>query len=56
MNEFELQRKAFEEQIHLHASLLDQVHNAVIGAGIDGAVTYWNKYAEVLFAWTAEEA
>jgi PAS domain S-box-containing protein len=38
------------------AGLLDQVHNAVIGTDPDGRVVYWNRAAEQVYQWTAEEA
>lgn len=38
-----------------HASLLDQVQNAVIGADAEGRIVYWNKAAETVYQWTAEE-
>jgi PAS domain S-box-containing protein len=50
------ERKAAEEQVQFQASLLDQVHNAVIATDLSGVITYWNKHAEALHQWTAEEA
>jgi PAS domain S-box-containing protein len=44
------------EQINYQASLLDQVRNAVIATDLKGNIVYWNKFAEVLHQWTAEEA
>lgn len=38
------------------ASMLDQVKNAVVGTELKGVVTYWNRAAETLFGWTAQEA
>jgi PAS domain S-box-containing protein len=43
------------EKINYQASLLDQVRNAVIATDLKGNIVYWNKYAEVLHQWTAEE-
>lgn len=54
--EFEYQRKAAEERIYFQASLLNQVRNSVIVADVNGLVTYWNKYAEILYGWTEQEA
>ncbi len=48
-------RKAAEAEIMFQTSLLDQVHNAVIATDLAGTVTYWNKYAEQLFGWSATE-
>jgi PAS domain S-box-containing protein len=48
-------RKQAEEHIAFQASLLDQVHNAVVAAGLDGKIIYWNKSAQNLYRWTANE-
>jgi PAS domain S-box-containing protein len=50
------ERKQAEEKMLFHASLLDQVYNAVITTDLMGNVIYWNKFAEALYHWTAEEA
>ena len=48
-------RKQAEERIAFQASLLDQVKSAVIATDREGNVIYWNKYAETLYQWTANE-
>jgi PAS domain S-box-containing protein len=48
-------RQQAEEQIAFQASLLDQVHNAVVAARFDGKIIYWNKFAQSLYRWTASE-
>jgi PAS domain S-box-containing protein len=48
-------RKQAEEHVAFQASLLDQVHNAVVAAGLDGKIIYWNKSAQNLYRWTANE-
>ena len=48
-------RKAAEAEIIFQTSLLDQVHNAVIATDLAGTVTYWNKFAEQLYGWSALE-
>jgi PAS domain S-box-containing protein len=48
-------RKAAEAEIVFQTSLLDQVHNAVIATDLGGTVTYWNRHAERLYGWSAEE-
>ncbi|MGB7926350.1 MAG: PAS domain S-box protein [Pyrinomonadaceae bacterium] len=48
-------RKQAEEHVAFQASLLDQVHNAVVAAGLDGKIIYWNKAAQNLYRWTANE-
>ena len=37
------------------ATIIDQIHDAVIGTDLVGRVTRWNKGAERLFGYTAEE-
>jgi PAS domain S-box-containing protein len=44
------------EQIYFQASLLDQVHNAVIATDMAGRILYWNKHAQTLYQWSAAEA
>jgi PAS domain S-box-containing protein len=44
------------EQVRFQARLLDSVHEAVIGTDPSGIVLYWNRFAEGLYGWTAEEA
>ncbi|HWI54663.1 MAG TPA: PAS domain S-box protein [Desulfobacteria bacterium] len=48
-------RKDDEEKIVFQANLLNQVRNAVITTDLEGKVTYWNNYAEVLYGWKSEE-
>ncbi len=48
-------RKEAEAEVMFQASLLGQVHNAVIATDLDGTVTYWNSYAEQLYGWDADE-
>ncbi|HMF56994.1 MAG TPA: PAS domain-containing protein, partial [Pyrinomonadaceae bacterium] len=38
------------------AHLLNSVGQAVIATDLRGIVTYWNKFAEKLYGWSAEEA
>lgn len=49
------ERRKSESQLALHASMLAQVRNAVIATDLDGRITYWNKFAETLYQWTADE-
>ena len=44
------------EQAHFQASLLDAVGQAVIATDPDGTLTYWNRSAERLYGWAAQEA
>ncbi|MGB3204317.1 MAG: PAS domain S-box protein [Crinalium sp.] len=41
--------------ISFQAALLDQVCNAVIATDVEGKIIYWNRFAQSLFQWTAEE-
>lgn len=49
-------QEEIKRQIVLQASLLDHVTESVIAADIDANITYWNRAAERLYGWTAEEA
>jgi len=40
----------------VQAQLLDAVGQAVIATDLRGRVTYWNRAAEQLYGWTAQEA
>jgi len=41
---------------NLHAELLDQLTDAIIGARADGVVLFWSKGAETMFGFTRGEA
>ena len=49
-------KKQSEEEITLQASLLEQVHNAIITVDFNNTILYWNKFAEELYQWTSQEA
>jgi len=49
-------RKKTEEAIRFQAHLLDTVEQAVIATNLEGMVIYWNRFAEKLYGWSAEEA
>lgn len=51
----ELERHKEEAGIRNQAALLDKAHDAIIVTGRDLLITYWNKSAERLFGWTADE-
>ena len=44
-----------ENAIRFQAHLLDTVEQAVIATDLDGVITYWNRFAETLYGWSAEE-
>ena len=49
-------RKISEERIRFQAHLLNIVEQAVIATDRDGVVVFWNRFAESLYGWTADEA
>ncbi|MCA1718975.1 MAG: PAS domain S-box protein [Actinobacteria bacterium] len=49
------ERKRAEERIHFQAQLLDAVGQAVIATDVEGNIIYWNRFAETLYGWSAEE-
>lgn len=50
------ERKRVEESIRRQAQIIDQIHDSVITTDLDGNITSWNKGAERLFGWSAEES
>ncbi|MEP7287870.1 MAG: PAS domain S-box protein [Chloroflexota bacterium] len=50
------ERKRADEQLRFQAHLLDTVGQAVIATNLQGKVIYWNRFAESLYGWSAEEA
>ncbi len=50
------ERRQAEEKIAFQASLLEQVHNAVITIDFENKILSWNNHAEVLYQWKSEEA
>ncbi|MFQ4144528.1 PAS domain S-box protein [Chlorogloeopsis sp. ULAP02] len=48
-------RKLAEQEISFQANLLNQVCNAVIYTDMEGRIAYWNRFAETLYQWTANE-
>lgn len=49
------ERKRAEQRIRFQASLLDQVHHAVLATDLTGSVIYWNKMAEAMYGWKVDE-
>src|SRR5436305_12560416 len=51
------ERKRYEERIRGQAELLDKAQDAIIVRELQGGtIQYWNKGAERIYGWTAEEA
>ena len=50
------ERKQAEEKIREQAALLDKAQDAIIVLDLEDRVVYWNKSAERIYGWSAEEA
>ncbi|HXS01409.1 MAG TPA: PAS domain S-box protein [Pyrinomonadaceae bacterium] len=50
------ERKRAEQQIREQAALLDQAQDAILVRDLDQNILFWNKGAEKIYGWTAEEA
>jgi PAS domain S-box-containing protein len=50
------ERKRSEEKIKEQANLLELAHDAIFVRSLDEKIQYWNKGAQQLYGWTAEEA
>ena len=44
-----------EDQIHFQARILTSIKAAIIATRPDGRIVYWNRFAEELYGWRAEE-
>ncbi len=49
------ERRQAEEQIREQASLLDKARDAIGVRDLEHRITYWNKGAEHMYGWTADE-
>ena len=50
------ERKRAEEQIREQAALLDQAQDAILVRDLDQNILFWNKGAEQLYGWPADQA
>lgn len=50
------ERRRAEESLRLRGQIIEQIHDSVVTTDLDGRVTSWNKGAEKLFGYSAEEA
>jgi diguanylate cyclase (GGDEF)-like protein/PAS domain S-box-containing protein len=51
-----ISRKRAEQAIAFQAHLLNVVEQAVIATDLRGVIIYWNRFAELLYGWSDEEA
>jgi len=49
------ERKRAEQQIREQAALLDQAQDAILVRDLDQRILFWNKGAEKIYGWAAEE-
>ena len=49
------ERKLAEERIRQQASLLDKAQDAILVCDLNQRILYWNKGAERIYGWVAEE-
>src|SRR5450432_836033 len=50
------ERKHAEERIRQQAALLDQARDAILVRDLNHNIEFWNRGAERIYGWTAEEA
>ena len=50
------ERRAVEQRLKQQAALLDLAHDAILVRHLDGRVLFWNRGAERLYGWSADEA
>jgi diguanylate cyclase (GGDEF)-like protein/PAS domain S-box-containing protein len=55
IKQVEEKRKLADARIRQQASLLDKAQDAIVVRSIDHRILYWNKSAERLYGWSAED-
>ncbi|MFO7526417.1 MAG: PAS domain S-box protein [Ignavibacteriaceae bacterium] len=50
------ERKKAETKIRFQSNMLNTIGQAVVSTDLQGNITYWNKAAEIIYGWTANEA
>jgi PAS domain S-box-containing protein len=53
--EMEERSRRTEDAVRRQAQIIDQVHDSIVSTDLEGRVTSWNKGAERLFGYSAEE-
>ncbi len=53
---YAIDRRRADEKIRDQAHLLDLAQDAIVVCDLDGGIEYWNKGAEVMYGWAANEA
>ena len=51
-----VEREQAEAALREQANLLNLTHDTIFVRGVDDVITYWNRGAEELYGWTAENA
>lgn len=46
----------FADPLQLHSAVLASVGQAIVAVDLDRVILYWNRAAEAMFGWSAEEA
>ncbi|HBY76461.1 MAG TPA: hypothetical protein DEG47_05505, partial [Cyanobacteria bacterium UBA11148] len=49
------ERQKAESAIRFQARLLEVVEHAIIATDVSGCITFWNRFAETLYGWSARE-
>lgn len=50
------ERKRIEQTLREQVNLLSLTHDAIVVCDMNRVIKYWNRGAEELYGWTAEQA